>query len=186
MDRVCTVVPLAPDNAPLIEQIARMLVDGFALQSPNAYPTLADAREEVESSFDVGRASLVLLDETGRALGWVAGESQYDGHTWELHPLVVRADRRGEGHGRALVEALEAVARAAGATTLWLASDDETNLTTLGGVDLYPDPLRHLAALQNLGGHPVSFYERLGFVRVGVLPDANGPGKPDIFLAKRL
>jgi aminoglycoside 6'-N-acetyltransferase I len=37
-----------------------------------------------------------------------------------------------------------------------------------------------------VSGHPFGFYRRLGFVLVGVLPDANGPGRPDIFLAKRL
>jgi aminoglycoside 6'-N-acetyltransferase I len=30
------------------------------------------------------------------------------------------------------------------------------------------------------------FYRKLGFVIVGVVPDANGPGKPDILMAKRV
>jgi hypothetical protein len=29
-------------------------------------------------------------------------------------------------------------------------------------------------------------YQKLGFVIVGVMPDANGPGKPDIYMAKRV
>ena len=42
------------------------------------------------------------------------------------------------------------------------------------------------AIVRNLGQHPYEFYLRLGFRIAGVLPDANGRGKPDIFLAKRV
>jgi len=34
--------------------------------------------------------------------------------------------------------------------------------------------------------HPVNFYLKLGYVIVGIIPDANGMGKPDILLAKRV
>jgi aminoglycoside 6'-N-acetyltransferase I len=65
-------------------------------------------------------------------------------------------------------------------------TDDEDNLTSLGGIDLYPNPLDHLSRIENLRGHPYEFYRKLGFVIVGVMPDANGFGKPDIYMAKRL
>ena len=35
-------------------------------------------------------------------------------------------------------------------------------------------------------GHPFAFYQRLGYEVVGLLPDVNGPGRPDILMAKRL
>lgn len=70
--------------------------------------------------------------------------------------------------------------------TLWLGTDDDDGRTSLGGVDLYPAVLDQLAAIRNLGGHPLGFYQRVGFTVVGCLPDANGPGKPDILLAKRV
>ena len=41
-------------------------------------------------------------------------------------------------------------------------------------------------AVRNLRGHPYEFYQRCGFTIVGVVPDANGLGKPDILLAKRV
>ena len=73
-----------------------------------------------------------------------------------------------------------------GGITLWLGTDDEMGQTTLSGVDLYPDVCAHIAAVRNLRGHPYEFYRKLGFAIVGVLPDANGPGKPDIYMAKRV
>jgi aminoglycoside 6'-N-acetyltransferase I len=59
-------------------------------------------------------------------------------------------------------------------------------MTTLSGADLYPDVLGHLANIKNLRGHPYEFYSRLGFSLIGAMPDANGWGKPDIYMAKRL
>jgi aminoglycoside 6'-N-acetyltransferase I len=46
-----------------------------------------------------------------------------------------------------------------------------------------------LAPLQTIGNlrrHPYEFYQKLGYVIVGVIPDTNGFGKPDIFMAKRV
>lgn len=69
---------------------------------------------------------------------------------------------------------------------VYLGSDDHIYQTSLGGVDVYPDPLGHLAGIQNVGGHPYEFYEKCGYSVVGMLPGANGFGRPGIFLAKRI
>ncbi|HET9275524.1 MAG TPA: GNAT family N-acetyltransferase, partial [Gemmatimonadales bacterium] len=107
------------------------------------------------------------------------------GRVWELHPLVVRPDRRRRGLGRALVQAFEAEAAAQGALTVTLGTDDDAGITSLAGVDLYADLPRHLAELRDLGrSHPFLFYRKLGFVVTGVMPDANGPGRPDIYMSK--
>jgi aminoglycoside 6'-N-acetyltransferase I len=177
---------LRPEQVDVVQQVAALLVRGFAAQAPHAWPTVEDARQEVQASFGPDRLSRVARDAQGTVLGWIGASQQYDGHVWELHPLVVEPAHQRQGLGRALVTDLEARVRARGGHTLWLGADDETGQTTLGGVDLYPDVCAHLAAIRNLGEHPYTFYQRLGFVIVGVLPDANGFGKPDIFLAKRL
>ena len=71
---------------------------------------------------------------------------------------------------------LEQRVRERGALTLFLGSDDEDDQTTLAGVDLYPNPLEHLARIQNLRGHPYEFYQKLGFVPVdGEFMDAGIP-----------
>ena len=167
-------------------EAAALLVEGFRDDWPDAWPDLDAALEEVRDSLGEGRISRVALDHEGAALGWIGGIPSYGGNVWELHPLVVHPGFQRLGIGRALVTDLEARVRERGGLTLWLGTDDEAGMTTLSGVDLYPNVLEHLASIENLRGHPYEFYQRLGFSLVGVMPDANGLGKPDIYMAKRL
>ena len=118
-------------------------------------------------------------------MGGSVGLPQYDGLVWELHPLVVRRNRRLRGVGRALVAAFEDEARRRGALTLTLGTDDDGGQTSVAGVDLYDDVPRHIAELHDLGSrHPFLFYRLLGYVVTGIMPDANGPGRPDIYMSK--
>ena len=169
-----------------IRQAANILVEGFAQHWPGSWPTMESALAEVRESFGAGRISRVALDGDGEVLGWIGGIPKYDGKVWELHPLVVKPAQQGRGIGRALVADLEACVAERGGLTLWLGSDDVDGITSLAGVDLYPDLLERLARIRNLDRHPYEFYVKLGFSLSGVMPDANGPGKPDIFLAKRV
>lgn len=177
---------LRHEDTALIEQVAAMLVDAFAEHHPDAWPDRASARAEVEESFEEGRISRVALDDDETALGWIGGIPQYDGRVFELHPLVVRPDRQERGIGSALVYDFEERVRERGGLTILLGTDDENDQTSLAGVNLFPDVLGHAARIQNLRRHPFAFYQRLGYVVIGVLPDANGLGKPDIFMAKSL
>lgn len=178
---------LQPGDEELCRQVAALLVEGFRDDWPAAWPTFERALKEVRESFGENRISrIAVADSGGTVLGWISGQRQYDGHAWELHPLVVHPAHQSKGIGTALVLDFEAWVRERGATTIWLGSDDEANMTSLGGVDLYPGVLEHAARIRNLRGHPYEFYQRLGYVIVGVLPDANGPGKPDILMAKRV
>lgn len=176
---------LRQEDGEAIRQVAEMLVDGFREHWPGAWCTLDEGLQEVHESLAQERVSLIAVDDDGTALGWVAGQHDY-ARVWELHPLVVRSDRRREGIGRALVAALEARVRERGALTLMLGTDDEDDMTTLSGVDLYEDTWRHVASIQNLRGHPYEFYQKLGYTIIGVVPDANGIGRPDILMAKRV
>lgn len=179
------IITLTPDNDSAIQQVASLLVEGFE-DLPAAWPDLESALEEVREALEPERICRIAMGDDGQVLGWVGAINQYDGHAWELHPLVVASEQRGRGIGRALVLDLEAQVRACGGTTIYLGTDDENGMTSLSGVDLYPDLFGYLQRIQNLKGHPYEFYQKCGYTVVGVIPDANGPGKPDILMAKRI
>jgi aminoglycoside 6'-N-acetyltransferase I len=180
-----SILDLATADEETIRQAANLLVEGFEDDWPEGWPTEEEALREVREALGEGRICRAALGEDGTVLGWIGGIPAYDGKVWELHPLVVRPDLRRRGIGRALVVDLEARVAERGALTLWLGTDDETDMTTLSGVDLYPDVLGHLANIENLRGHPYEFYLKLGFSIIGAMPDANGWGKPDIYMGKR-
>jgi aminoglycoside 6'-N-acetyltransferase I len=180
------IIDLLPDNEQAIEEAAALLVEGFAEHWPGSWPDLQSARDEVRQWLAPEHICRAAVDEHGSVLGWVGGNSQYDGNVWELHPLVVRAGRRGEGIGRALVADLEARVRERGGITILLGTDDVDDQTSLSGVDLYPNLMERIANIRNRRGHPFEFYQKVGFRIVGVVPDANGFGKPDILMAKRV
>jgi aminoglycoside 6'-N-acetyltransferase I len=179
------IVDLEPGDDETVRQAAILLVEGFKENWPDAWPDVDAALEEVRESFGEGRISRVAVGEDGAVLGWIGGIPSYGGKVWELHPLVVRPDLQRRGIGRALVADLEERVRERGGLTIWLGTDDETGMTTLSGVDLYPNVLGHLANIRNLRGHPYEYYSKLGYSIIGAMPDANGPGKPDIYMAKR-
>ena len=175
-----------PHDAPnLIDQTAALLHDAFRGRTED-WQDLPSAREEVMASLASDRVSRVAInDDAGVVIGWIGGIPTYSGRVWELHPLVVSRPHRRRGIGRALVNDLERKIAARGGLTLWLGSDDENDETTVSGVNLYenvPGAIRDLTVVR--GEHPCEFYRRLGFRVVGLMPDANGPGKPDIFFAK--
>jgi GNAT superfamily N-acetyltransferase len=66
-------------------------------------------------------------------------------HRGEIRRLVVRADRRGAGVGRALMDTATDAARGLGLRLLWLSTHEGTDADRI--------------------------YERLGWTRVGVIPD---------------
>jgi aminoglycoside 6'-N-acetyltransferase I len=169
-----------------IRQVASILVEGFREHWPDAWPDMESALNEVHESFEPGRISRIAVDDDGKVLGWIGGIPEYDGRVWELHPLVVDPAQQAKGVGRALVADFEDQVRARGGLTITLGSDDVDNQTTLAGVDLYPNVWEHVSRIRNLKDHPYEFYRKLGYVIVGVMPDANGWGKPDILMAKRV
>ena len=180
------IITLSKDNEPIIEQAAQLLVDAFHEHWPDAWPTLEEGYKEIGEMLEMGRICRVAVDHKGNLLGIIGGIPGYDGNVWELHPLAVQPSLQGQGIGRALVEDLEAQVRSRGGLTITLGTDDEDGMTTLANTDLYEDLWEKIRGVRNLKGHPFEFYQKMGYVISGVVPDANGPGKPDILMAKRV
>lgn len=180
------IVDLVAQGEALRAAAAELLVEGFSEHWPSAWPDLPSALAEVREALGPGKLCRAALDDEGNLVGWVGGIPGYGGNVWELHPLVVARKHQGQGIGCSLVADLEQQVRERGGLTLWLGTDDEDFMTSLSGVDLYDDLPGWLARIQNLKGHPFEFYQKCGFVVAGVVPDANGRGKPDILMAKRI
>jgi len=175
---------LRSDQTEYIDQVAQLLVDAFVKHTPT-WHDLGSAKKEVLESFAADRLSRIAV-RNAEVVGWVGGIKAYDGRAWELHPLVVKPTLHGQGIGTMLVRDLERLVYDLGAHTLWLGCDDEDGRTTLFGIDLYINPCEQISKIRNLDKHPFEFYQKVGFTIIGVMPDANGPGKPDILMAKRV
>jgi len=104
---------------------------------------------------------------------------------YELHPLVVRGDMQRKGVGTRLLHEIMRAAKEQGGLTLLAGADDESGATSLANLDLYENLPKHMAAFEP-GTHQTAFYMKHGFKLVGVVPDVNSYGKPDIQMAIRL
>lgn len=167
-----------------ITAVATLLVEGFSDRSP-AWPTIDDGiREVIAYSTQVNISLVATFDN--QIVGWISATPRYHQSGWELHPLVVAPHMQLRGIGRALVEQLCHQLAQIGATVLFAWSDDEQGTTSLGSVELFPDPLQHLARFESSMRHAGGFYLKQKFYLCGILPDANGRGKPDILFARRI
>jgi len=180
------IIPFPTDNEHLIQQAAQLLVDAFRENWPDAWPTLDDGIKEIHEMLEPERICRVAVDENGNLLGIIGGIPEYDGNVWELHPLAVQPSMQGQGIGRALVEDFEEQVRLKGGITITLGSDDEDNMTSLSNVDLYDNFWDKVRNIRNLKGHPYEFYQKMRYIITGVVIDANGRGKPDIIMSKRV
>lgn len=170
-------------DATQLAAAARVLRE--ALPSPKAYKAPGEAEAELAKvSEDPERFGFAALIGD-RLVGWVGAVRGYS-HSLELHPLVVDGLCQRRGIGTRLVAALEARARADGYLALHLGADDDFGGTSLFGAELFPDVLARVGAIEASERHPLGFYRRCGFAVVGVIPNANGAGKPDILMAKSI
>jgi aminoglycoside 6'-N-acetyltransferase I len=175
-------IKLSLENQEYINQCALLLLNNF----DHSWESLESATEEVLKSIEDNKISIIVVNDDDLVLGWIGGIRKYDGNVWEIHPLVVHKEYQRRGIGKLVVSEFEKEVSLRGGITIILGTDDEDNRTTLGGIDIYPDIFNQVEGIKNLDNHPFEFYINMGFKIVGVIPDANGFGKPDILMAKRV
>jgi aminoglycoside 6'-N-acetyltransferase I len=176
------IISLSIDMDQYILQAAKLLMESFE----HSWSTLEEARDEVMESLGSDRISRIAINDQDALIGWIGGISQYSGNVWEMHPLVVNESWRGQGIGSSLVKDFERKVAEKGGSTVLLGTDDENYSTSLGGIDIYDDLYGNVQNIRNLKNHPYEFYQKVGYKIVGVIPDANGYGRPDILMAKRV
>lgn len=173
------IIELTIESKKYMDEAAELLKEAF----PHSYTN--SAKEEVLECLE-GKRVLIAAIEEDVLIGFVGARPQYGTTAWELHPLVVSDSYRSNGIGTKLCIELENILRKKGCITIYLGSDDETNSTTLSDTNLYDNTFSKIENIKNLKKHPYEFYQKIGYKIVGVIPDANGIGKPDIWLAKSI
>ena len=180
------IVDLGSRGDLLIRQVASLLLESFRDTAPEAWPDFQTALNEVQASLATDRISRVAVEDGGNVVGWAGAVGGYRGNVWEIFPLVVRPDTRRKGIGRMLVRDIENQARKRGGLTIWVRTGKLVPATVPQPIDLFPGVIDHLPELQAQAGQLYRFFQHLGYEPIGVMPDANGPGRPDIFMGKSL
>lgn len=155
----------------------------------NNFDTIIDmdtAINTVQKSLDNTKINLIAIDERNEVIGWICGIENYNIHIWEIQPLVIRNDYQHKGLGSLLLSEFEKEVFLRKGITIILGIQDENHETSLSNVNIYDNTLKKIKKIKNLKHNSYEFYLKNGFSIVGVIPDSNGIGKPDILMAKRV
>jgi len=172
-------------NAKKQKEAAQILTKTFNEINKDAWPTYQSAMQEIYECIEEPNICLgICIDE--KLIGWVGLRPMYD-KVWELHPMVISKEYQNRGIGRKLIKKLEELAREKGIIGIVLGTDDETGSTSISNIEINSKNIwNHVKSIRNIKNHPFEFYQKCRYFIVGVIPDANGKGKPDIWMWKSL
>ena len=171
------------ESAETITQAEKMLIETFP--GTGMWPDLDEkaAAEELNECIKDQNICIGIKTEN-KLIGWVCLRPMYK-KTWELHPMLIKTEFQGKGYGKILIKELEKLAQEKGIIGMMVGSDDETNKTSLSEKEITEENiLDEIRNIKNYKNHPYEFYKKCGFIIAGIFPNANGPGKPDIWLWK--
>lgn len=163
-----------------ILEIAHLMIELF----PQAYHNPKEVSDELKDLATPPNLLFASFDQA-HVTGAIGAILQYGTTGYELHPLVVHKAYQKKGIGSKLMVTLEKAIIEQGGIMVYLGSDDEFDQTTASQRDLYQNLSDWIETIDSKT-HPLNFYRKHGYHVTGLIPDANGFGKPDIILAKRL
>ena len=177
-----TVDLLSQEDAALLRGVADLLVVACpSLYGGDVTQALADVVQFAPE--DLG---LIARDPEGTPIGWLRAEHFPGQASAEIKLVAVQPTRRRQGVARTLVMAAEERMRSQDCVTMLATVGDTRGRTNLYGVDVTEDAPGLLAGFHCHADHPAGFFLRVGYRLVGLLPDAYGPGKHDLTLARRI
>ena len=179
-NRAVRIVRLTGEDREKLLECAKLLFVCFE----HAWNTMEEAEEDMLRIREAGPVLAAVEEEL--VVGFIGTRATYEPYGWELHPLAVEERSRKKGIGSLLIKEIEKEAVNRGAIVMYLGTDDEDGATSLSEGDLFIDTFHKIKNIKNKKNHPYEFYEKNGYQIVGVLPDVNGYGRPDIYMAKRL
>lgn len=173
------------DNQDYQNAAAEILSSTFNNLGNTSWPTFESAISEVKECIEKPNICIgIMFNDI--LVGWVGLRPMYK-NTWELHPLVIKTDYQGKGIGKLLLSEIEKVAKKQGIIGIALGTDDEYNKTSLSSIKITKDNIfESIHNIKNVNHHPYEFYQKNGYFIVGIIPNANGKNKPDIWMWKSL
>jgi len=167
-----------------IKQAAELLYITFSEINGNLWlKNEKDAFIEVKECIK-GSNICIGIKLENKLIGWVGLRSMYE-KTWELHPMVIKKEFQGKKYGQKLLNELENIAYKNGIIGIVTGSDDETNSTSLSDKEINGENIfEEIKCIKNYKNHPFEFYKKCGYNITGIIPNANGQNKPDIWLWK--
>ncbi|HFT7046578.1 TPA: AAC(6')-Ia family aminoglycoside 6'-N-acetyltransferase [Citrobacter braakii] len=166
-----------------ILEAAKILKKTFLDIKNNSWPDIESAINEVEECIEHPNICLGICDKS-KLIGWIGLRPMYN-KTWELHPMVISTEYQGKGIGKRLINELEKRAKEKGIIGIALGTDDENSKTSLSMCDINETNIfNEINNIRNINNHPYEFYKKCGYIIVGIIPNANGKRKPDIWMWK--
>jgi aminoglycoside 6'-N-acetyltransferase I len=177
--KICNII----ESDDIKEQARILLFETFP--EANMWPNINEntALETVNECI-YGDNICIGIKVNNQLIGWAGLRLMYD-KTWELHPMVIKPNFQGNGYGKILLYELEKIAQKKGIIGVVAGSDDETNKTSLSEKEITGENIfEEIKNIRNYKNHPYEFYVKCGYSIIGMIPNANGINKPDIWLWK--